>query len=157
MKEKLWVFIVKFILISAPLFVVWHLKGQDWYLVFLNHVLSFLLIKIAGFHIHGFPFPVDIFNNLIPFVSLMLITKEFKLKTKLSRLGWGLWILIVWHMILTGAVYFLYDEYGVPSQAYEKLSVPLYLFSATLPLVLWILFARKQVVGLFLRGKKSAK
>lgn len=157
MKEKLWLFIVKFLLVSVPLFALWHWKGQEWYLVSLNHLLTLLLIKIAGFNIQYFPAPVDIFNNLIPFVSLMIITREIKLKTRLSRLILGLLILIVWHMVLTQAVYLLHDEYGVPSQAYEKLSVPLYLFSGTLPFVLWILFARKQVSGLFLRRKKKTK
>jgi len=154
MKEKLWLFIVKFILVSAPLFALWHWKGQGWYLVFLNHLLTLLLIKIAGLNIQYFPSPVDIFNNLIPFVSLMVITRDIRLKTRLSRLAWGLLILIVWHMILTEAVYLLHDEYGVPSQAYEKLSVPLYLLSGTLPFILWILFANKQVAGLFVRRKK---
>jgi len=155
MKEKLWLFIVKFILISAPLFALWHWKGQDWYLVFLDHLYRWLFIEMAGFNIRFFAAPVDIFNNLIPFVSLMIITKEFKLKTRLSRLVWGLLILIVWHMVLTEAVYLLHDDYGVPSKSYEKLSVPLYLFSETLPFVMWILLARKQIAGLFLRRKRT--
>ena len=157
MKEKLWLFIVKFLLISVPLFAIWHWKGQDWYLILFNHLLTLLLIKIAGFNIQYFPAPVDIFNNLIPFASLMVITKGFKLKTRLSRLAWGLSILIVWHMILTEAVYLLHEDYQITSQAYEKLSVPLYLFSETLPFILWILFARKQVAGLFLRHRKATK
>ncbi len=157
MKEKLWLFTVKFILISAPLFALWHWKGQDWYLVCLDWFLKLLLIKIAGFNIQFFPWPVDIFNNLIPFISLMIITRDINLKTRLSQLAWGLLILIVWHMILTEAVYLLHDEYGVPSKIYEKLSVPLYLFSETLPFVLWILFARKQMTGLFLRRRNANK
>jgi len=157
MKEKLWLFVLKFIVISIPLFALWHWKGQDWYLVLLNHLLTLLLIEIAGFNILYFPAPVDIFNNLIPFVSLMIITKEIKLKARLSRLALGLLILIVWHMILTEAVYLLHEGYQITSEAYEKLSVPLYLFSETLPFVLWIIFARKQVAGLFLRRKKKVK
>jgi hypothetical protein len=154
MKEKLWLFIAKFLLISVPLFALWHWKGQDLYLIIFNHLLTFLLIKIAGLAIRYFPAPVDIFNNLIPFVSLMIITKGFSLKTKLSRLGWGLLIMIGWHAVLTMAVYLLHEGYQISSQAYEKLSVPLYLLSETLPFLLWILFARKQVAGLFLRPKK---
>ena len=157
MKEKLWLFIIKFMLVSVPLFALWHWKGQDQYLILFNHLLTFLLITIAGFNIQYFPAPVDIFNNLIPFVSLMIITKEFKLKTRLSRLAWGLLILIGWHMILTEAVYLLHEGYQMTSQAYQKLSVPLYLFSETLPLVLWVFFALKQVAGLFLRQRKATK
>ncbi len=157
MKEKLWLFIVKFVLISLPLFALWHWKGQDSYLILFNYLLTFLLIKLAGLNIQYFPAPVDIFNNLIPFVSLMIITREIKLETRLSWLGWGLLILIGWHIVLTMAVYLLHEGYQITSQAYEKLSVPLYLFSETLPFILWILFARRQVAGLFLRRKKTAK
>jgi len=157
MREKLWLFVVKFLLVSVPLFALWHWKGQDAYLVFINHLLTLLLIKIAGFNIQYFPAPVDIFNNLIPFVSLMIITGGIKLKNRVLWMGWGLLILIFWHMILTEGVYLLHEEYGVTSRSYEKLSVPLYLFSETLPFLLWILFARKQVAGLFLRRRKTLK
>ncbi len=167
MKEKLWLFIAKFILISALLFVFWHLTGAlertgtstpfgepGWYLMFLNYVLSLLLIKLAGFNIQYFPAPKPVLLNLIPFVSLMIITRGIKLKIRVSRLTWGLLILIGWHLVMTMAVYLLHEGYHVPSQAYEKLSVPLYLFSGTLPFILWILFANKQVAGLFVRRKK---
>ena len=153
MREKLWLFAVKFILISIPLFALWYWKVQDWYLILFNHLLTLLLIKIAGLNILYFPAPKDIFNNLIPFVSLMIITRGFDLKIRLARLLWGLLILMVWHIMLTQAVYLMHDQAGVASPAYEKLSVPLYLFSETLPLVLWIVFARRQVAGLFLRPK----
>jgi hypothetical protein len=150
MREKLWVFIVKFFLISIPLFALWYWKGEDGYLVFLNYALTFLLIKIAGFHLPYFPAPKDIFNNLIPFISLILITRSIPNRKRVLWLAEGLLILIGWHMVLTEVVYFL----GVDSPTYERFSVPLYLFSETLPFILWILFARKQVAGLFLRQKK---
>jgi hypothetical protein len=153
MKEKLWVFIIKFLLLSVPLFALWHWKGQTYYLVFLQQVLTLLLIKILGRSVKGFPTPVDIFNNLIPYVSLMIITRGIRLKTRITWLAGGLLILIAWHMILTEAIYVIYLKYQIDSQAYEKLSVPLFLFSETLPFLLWILFARKQVAGLFLRRK----
>jgi hypothetical protein len=157
MREKLWVFIAKFILVSVPLFAFWYWKLQDWYLVFFNHLLTLLLIKMAGFNIPYFPAPKDIFNNLIPFVCLMIITRGLELKVRLSRLFWGLAILLVWHMILTEAVYLMHDEAGVPSPTYEKLSVPLYLFSETLPFVLWIIFAPRQVAGLFQRRRRKTQ
>ena len=167
MKEKLWLFIVKFILGSVLLFALWYFTGAlerrgtyqepGWYLMFLNQVMSFLLIKVAGLNIQYFPVPKPVLLNLIPFVSLMIITSEIKLKTRLYKLTLGLLILIGWHVVLTMAVYLLHEGYQITSQAYEKLSVPLYLFSETLPFLLWILFARKQVAGLFLRPKKPTQ
>jgi hypothetical protein len=150
MREKLWIFIAKFLLVSIPLFALWYWKGEDGYLVFLNYALTLLLIKIAGFHLPYFPAPKDIFNNLIPFISLMLITCGLPGKKRLIWLVEGLLILIGWHMLLTEVVYLL----GVDSPTYEKFSVPLYLFSETLPFILWVLFARRQVAGLFLQKKK---
>ena len=155
MKEKLWLFIIKFLLISIPLFALWHWKGQSYYLVFLKHTLTLILIKIAGFSITGFPAPVDIFNNLIPYASLMLITRGIRLKTRIIWLAEGLLILIAWHMILTEAIYIIHVNYQIDSQAYEKLSIPLFLFSETLPFLLWILFAQKQIAGLFLHRQRT--
>jgi hypothetical protein len=169
MREKLWLVVVKFILVSALLFVLWHLTGAlehggtsmtpgepGWYLMFLNYALSFLLIKIASLNILCFPAPKPMLINLIPFISLMIITRGIRLKARILQIVGGLLILIVWHMILTVTVYLLLDCRGT-SPAYEKLSVPLYLFNGTLPFLLWILFARKQVTGLFLRRRKTTK
>jgi hypothetical protein len=167
MREKLWLFIVKFVLASVLLFALWYFTGASkfeganqkpgWYLMFLNHVMSFLLIKVAGLNIQYFPAPKPILLNLIPFVSLMIITKEIKWKTRLYKLALGLVILIGWHMVLTMLVYLLHEGYEMPAQAYEKLSVPLYLFSGTLPFILWILFDSRQVAGLFSRKTKKIK
>lgn len=150
MKEKLWVFIAKFVAVSLILFALWYWKGQTYYIKILDGFLSFVLITLFGLNIEYFSYPVDIFNNLNPFVSLMIITKEMKFKKRMSKLGWGLLILILWHIILSQAIYFLHDQYQVTSKLYEKLSIPLYLFSETLPFLLWILFARNQVVDLFM-------
>jgi hypothetical protein len=167
MREKLWLFIAKFVLVSLVLFALWYFTGAlerrgafqepGWYLMFLNHVMSFLLIKVAGLNIQYFPAPKPILLNLIPFVSLMIITKDIKWKTRLYKLALGLVILIGWHMVLTMLVYLLHEGYQMPAQAYEKLSVPLYLFSGTLPFILWILFASRQVAGLFSRKTKKIK
>lgn len=153
MKEKLWIFITKFLVVSLIFFALWHWKGQTFYVSILDATLKFVLITLLGFKIKFFSYPVDIFNNLIPFVSLMLITKEIKFKKRMTKLGWGLLILILWHIVLSESIYFLHDQYEKTSSLYEKFSVPLYLFSETLPFILWILFARKQVAGLFLRKK----
>jgi len=146
MREKLWLFIAKFVLVSLVIFALWYFTGASkleganqkpgWYLMFLNHVMSFLLIKVAGLNIQYFPAPKPILLNLIPFVSLMIITKDIKWKTRLYKLALGLVILIGWHMVLTMLVYLLHEGYQMPAQAYEKLSVPLYLFSGTLPFIL---------------------
>jgi hypothetical protein len=156
MKEKLWIFIAKFLLVSLPLFVLWHWKGQDLYISILDDSLYFVLHTLLGVSAQC-AFPKDIFNNLIPFVALMVITKGMKLANRASRLGWGLLILIGWHIMLSKIIYFLHPQPEVVSQWYEKVSVPLYLFSETLPFLLWILFARKQVVDLFMPRKVVAK
>ncbi len=150
-------FIAKFVGVSLILFVLWYWKGQDYYIKILDSFLTFVLITISGIDIEYFSYPVDIFNNLIPFVSLMIITRYMKFKKRMSKLGWGLLILVLWHIVLSQAIYFLHDQYQRTSELYEKFSVPLYLFSETLPFLLWILLARKQVVDLFMPRKVVAK
>lgn len=58
-------------------------------------------------------------------------------------------------MVLTEAIYLVSLKYQIDSQQYEKFTIPLFLFSETLPFLLWILIARKQVEGLFFREKKA--
>ena len=155
MKEKLWIFILKFLVISLPLLALWLWRLQDQYLILLNHILTFLLITLAGFNIQYFPAPFPIFINLIPYFSLMVITKGIRLKSRIIWLVVGLLILIGWHMVLTEAIYLVSLKYQIDSQQYEKFTIPLFLFSETLPFLLWILIARKQVEGLFFREKKA--
>jgi len=156
MREKLWLFIAKFLLVSLPLFVLWYWKGQDLYISILDDSLYFFLHTLLGVN-SDFTFPKDIFNNLIPFVSLMVITSGMKFKKRVTKLGWGLLILILAHVVLSKLIYLLCPEPGVVSRWYEKLSVPFYLFSEALPFLLWILFARKQVVDLFMPRKVASK
>ena len=156
MKEKLWLFIVKFILVSTPLALLWYWKAGGWYLVFLNHVYSWLFVKILGFNIKFFSPPADVFYCLIAFASLMIITRGIDLRTRLRQLLLGLVITVLWHLILTEAVYLLHDDVGVPSAAYDRLSPALYIFTGTLPFVLWVLFAPKQVAGFFQRRRNKA-
>jgi hypothetical protein len=156
MRERLWLFIVKFILVSAPLALLWYWKVGGWYLVFLNHLYSYLFITILGIDIKFFSPPADVFYGLIAFTSLMIITRGIDLKTRLRQLLLGLVITVLWHVILTEAVYLLHEDIGVPSAAYDRLSPVLYIFTGTLPFVLWVLFAPRQVAGLFQRRKKEA-
>jgi hypothetical protein len=156
MREKLWIFIAKFLLVSLPLFALWYWKGLDLYIYILDDSLYFFFHALLGVN-SEFSFPKDIFNNLIPFVALMVISRGMKFKERASKLGWGLLILILEHVILSKVKYFLNPEPGVVSRWDEKLSVPLYLFSETLPFLLWILFARKQAVDLFTPPKKAVK
>lgn len=156
MKEKLWLFVVKFILVSAPLFLLWQWKGEGWYLVFVNHLYSYIFARILGLNIQFFAPPVAVFLSLLAFVSLMIIAIGMSLRTKALRLLMGLLIMVLWHVILVEAVYLLHEGPGVPSPAFEKLSGPLYIFTGALPFVLWILLAREQVAGLFQRRKKKA-
>jgi hypothetical protein len=155
-KEKLWWFIVKFVLISLPLFALWVWKVETWYLAFLGGSLRLVVIDLAGLKPACFPAPKPILLNLIPFVSLMVISTGMRTKLKVIRTAEGILILFVWHMVLTELVYLLLDCQAT-TLAYEKLSVPLYLVSGTIPFILWMLFAPKQVASLFSRGKKRTK
>lgn len=163
MREKLWIFIAKFVIfiakflvVSLVLFGLWYWKGQDLYISILEDSLYFFFHTLLGVN-SDFSFPKDIFNNLIPFVALMTITRGMKFRTKISKLGWGLLLLILEHIILSKVIYLLYPGPGMESKWYEKVSVPLYLFSASLPFPLWLLFCRKQVVDLFMPRKVASK
>ncbi|MFH0931678.1 MAG: hypothetical protein V1890_07050, partial [Candidatus Zixiibacteriota bacterium] len=69
----------------------------------------------------------------------------------------GMLILIGGHILLIIGLYFLYHDYqNPPTELYNKLSVPLYLFSEILPFLLWVILAKRNLLSLFLSKKALA-
>ena len=152
MRENIFIFIIKFVLVSLALFPLFYWGGLDLYISGLDFVVK-NLFKILGIKQKFFSYPQPIMYNILPFISLMIITRGLTLKNRLSKLLIGFLLLVFWHFILAELIYFLHSEYGEPSPLYKKLSVPIYLFSETLPFFLWIILARINVAGLFLTKK----
>lgn len=149
MKEKPQIFILKALALSLFLFILWNWKGESYYLSILDNYLKDFL-RTLGIRIGGFSYLKDIFNNLIPFISLILVTKDIQFKVRISKLAIGLLILIGVHILLAVGLTFLYRDYPA---LYHKISSPLYLFNKILPFVLWIILAKRNLLSLFMPKK----
>ena len=144
MKEKLWVFIAKFLGVSLILFAFWFWKGEFFYFQIFWHPVKDLYNGL-GIEVIVLPLLVPLFTNLLPFLSLMLITREMNLKERLSRLGYGALIIFGWHVLLCWAMYQMHGKTQNPTLFASKLTLVIYLLNYSLPFMLWMIFARKQL------------
>src|SRR3972149_5105515 len=72
MPEKLLRFFFKFLVVSAPLALLWFWKLQGYYEKLFIAVVGFLSV-IFRTNLH-LPIPTTFFPNLIPFTSLILVS-----------------------------------------------------------------------------------
>jgi len=155
MKEKPQIFILKVLALSLILYILWYWKGESYYFSVLKNFLMHLF-RTLGISIRGFGYPTSIFNNLIPFISLMLVTKDIQFKSRISKLVIGLLILIGGHILLSIGISLLNQDNQTPSAFNYKLSASLYLFSETLPFLLWVILAKQNLLSLFMPKKLVA-
>lgn len=155
MKEKAGIFIVEVLALSVFLYVLWYWKGKSYYLSILTYFFRYLFLSLR-INTEKLWYPSQYFNNIIPFISLMLLTKGMHLWGRIQKLMIGLVILITSHMLFTTGIYFLHHEYQTPPTSfYYKIFVPLGLFCEILPFLLWVIFAKKQLLSLFISRKVS--
>jgi hypothetical protein len=147
MKGKPVIFILKVLVLSIILFILWYWKGETCYLPVLEDFLRKLSWTL-GIRKGGLPYPRYILSNLIPFVSLMLITREIEFKKRILRLVTGLLILIAGHILLGIGIYLLCQDSPTPQTICYKLSILLHVFSGTLPFFLWVILAKKNLLTL---------
>ena len=144
MKEKLWVFIAKFLGVSLILFAFWFWKGEFFYFQIFWHPVKDLYNGL-GIEIIILPLLVPLFTNLLPFLSLMIITRGISLKERLSKLVYGALIIFGWHVLLCWAMYQMHGKTQNPTLFASKLTLVIYLLNYSLPFMLWMIFARKQL------------
>ncbi len=143
MREKLLLFILKFVGASLVLFIFWFWKIQSFYLLVFKNFVEFL-----GMDFKIPELSILLFSNFIPFASLMIITRGLNLEERLKKLGWGVLILFIWHVMSTEIFYSIRFK----PQLNHTLVPIFYLFSISLPFFLWLIFFRKKLKGLFVLG-----
>lgn len=148
MREKLWLFIAKFLGVSLVLFVLWFWKGEFVYFqIFWQLAGSFY--RAFGINVVILPLIVPLFTNLLPFLSLMIITRGISLKERLSKSGYGVLIIFGWQIFLSWAMYEMQGKTQTPTSFALKGSLVIYMLNYSLPFLLWMLFARDQLRRLF--------
>ena len=142
--KKVLIFIAKFLGVSLPLFALWMVGG--YFYIFPVLLVARSLVQIFGLQVSRLPMALDIFSSIIPFISLMVITKRLKLQKRLSKVGIGLLILFLWHIVASVGLYLMMADNGVTSST-RILSASyktfLYIFNLTLPFLLWFFLVGK--------------
>lgn len=143
MLEKIFSFFLKFLLLSALLFVLWLWKLNTLYqnlFVGLVNVFSGML----GTNL-GLPIPSEFFHNLIPFTALMLVTFGLIGWRRLWLLILGWLILLLQHLLVGVYIYLLLDILKLSGSTYISFFTPLPVLSGIFPFVLWFLLLREDV------------
>lgn len=142
--KRVLIFIAKFLGVSLPLFALWMVAGYFYIIPVLFVAKS--LVQIFGLQVSGLPMALDIFSSTIPFISLMVITKGLKLPKRVSKVGIGLLILFLWHIVASVGLYLMTADNEVASSkrilsaSYKTF---LYIFNLTLPFLLWFFLVGK--------------
>ena len=148
MKENLLKFLVKFLLVSLPLFTFWFWLGDDWYSVFYEK-LVFVLFKIFQKDSSNFPIPTSFFNNLVPFTVLMIITPGIHYIRKIYLILFGNLIILAEHLLVGIILYFLDFVLKVSDQTFSLILTPLSILSGTFPFLLWLILASEEIKSWF--------
>ena len=142
--KRVLIFIAKFLGVSLPLFALWMVGG--YFYIFPVLLAAKSLVQIFGLRVSGLPMALDIFSSTIPFISLMVITRGLKLPKRLSKVGIGLLILFLWHIVASVGLYLMMTG-NEPTSSKIILSASyktfLYIFNLTLPFLLWFFLVGK--------------
>ncbi|MCK5126494.1 MAG: hypothetical protein KAR42_09580 [candidate division Zixibacteria bacterium] len=149
MIKKLAVFLLSLLGISILLTIIWINGAQVQYALLFKPAAIFMF-KTLGIHKSGLNFVLEHFTNLIPYIALCLSIPNTSWKKKLTRLGYGLGILMVVHFTLIIAVSKVYSVYSNSETAYIFI-FPMFIINDTLPLLLWFLFFSNEVLSFFKR------
>ncbi|HWR83097.1 MAG TPA: hypothetical protein VN285_07330 [Candidatus Deferrimicrobium sp.] len=149
MKKSLWPFLLKLLVFSLVLGYLWFSRYQKQYPYWIDGFAD-PFFKLIGVRQWWLALVIEHFTNLVPYLALVLASPGLvsKWKRSLIALVGGVAILIVGHLLLSSAVYFVNEKYALSKDAYRIL-VPMYIINDALPLALWIGFFPKLPGELF--------
>ena len=143
--KKLLIFAARFLVVSALLFILWF-GGGMWYVYPMVSAARFL-VRILGMPDSNLLISVGLFASLIPFISLMVISKGIKLPARLRKILVGLLVLCAWHLVGI-IVLHLIAVCDYKSAFWKMVLAPsfvtlLHIFNVVLPFLLWFYFLGK--------------
>ena len=143
-RTLLW-FILKLAIASLALYAFWEWRGQAAYAL-LFRWLAPPIYRLVGIELASLRGAVDVvgerFYNLLPFLSLMAAMWGIGWKRRLWGTVAGLAVIIAWHVTFPVIVRAIISAHRLDPTAYIELS-PWFLFSDSLPLLLWIVISHR--------------
>ena len=149
MRKDLLRFLLKLLGFTLALGYVWFAGLQRAYPDLIEPVANWFF-ELAGVRRWWLVLTVEHFTNVVPYLALVLASPGFFTnwkRTLLALLG-GLSALVLTHIVMSIAIYYIVEAYSMSRQAY-RLIVPVYIINDALPLVLWLLLYPALVPRLF--------
>lgn len=140
MRKKLFLLILEFIAITAPLAWWWVEWGGAAYLELFRDVAHPLIALVGA---EKFPAALvrNRFINWLPFLTLMLITPELGWRRRVVGSLTGLLLIFFCHLGLASMAAWTVANYGISAKAFSTL-FPFLLLSDAFPFLLWAVIAR---------------
>ncbi len=149
MKRSLWLFLLKLLPATLLLGWLWFTRGQFAYpdLIEPMALPIFSLLGVKQWHLYLL---AEHFTNLVPYIALVIATPGIvgQWKRFVFALFVGLAIIVLMHIVMSVAVYHVYEAYKMSENAF-RIIVPIYLVNDALPLILWLAFFPKVLSELF--------
>ncbi len=149
MKRNLWLFLLKLLPATLLLGWLWFTQCQHAYPYWIDPLATFFfkLFKVRTWHL---ALTAEHFTNLVPYLALLLATPGIikHWRRSLLALFGGLVVIVLVHMFMSVAIYFIVEAYSMSKSAY-RIIVPIYLVNDALPLILWLAFFPKVLSELF--------
>ncbi len=149
MKKNLWLFLLKVALLTLVFGWLWFSRLQRAYPDLIGPIAE-PFFELVGVRKWWLALVAEHFTNIVPYMALVLaapgLIKDWK-RTLVAFFG-GLAILVLVHLLMSTAVYYVVASYEMSKTAY-KILLPIYLVNDALPLVLWLAFFPKVFSELF--------
>ncbi|MCK4462161.1 MAG: hypothetical protein KAW46_10165 [candidate division Zixibacteria bacterium] len=149
MKRNLWLFLLKLLPATLILGWLWFAHAQHAYPYWIDPVATFFF-KLFGVRVWHLALTAEHFTNLVPYLALLLATPGLvrNWKRTLTALFVGLAVIVLVHIFMSVAIYYIVEAYSMSKSAY-RIIVPIYLVNDAMPLILWLAFFPKVLSDLF--------
>ena len=149
MRKDLLGFLLKLLGFTLVLGYVWFAGLQRAYPDLIEPVAAWFF-ELSGVRRWWLVLTVEHFTNLVPYLALIFASPGFftNWKRTLLALLSGLSALVLAHIVMSIAIYYIVEAYSMSRQAY-RLIIPIYIVNDALPLVLWLLLYPELLPRLF--------
>ncbi|MEM7410743.1 MAG: hypothetical protein AAF430_10955 [Myxococcota bacterium] len=141
MKRALW-FTLKFLAITIPMTWLWWIGGKEYYGRFFSLTANWIYEGVGLESIRGVA--RERYINYVPFIALMILTPGLELARRWGRLGLGVVLIYVSHLVVNALGPRQGPDWSLPTS--------LAIVCDALPFVLWAILAREFVGNAVLRA-----
>ena len=140
MKRNLWLFLLKLLITTVVLGYFWTAGGEMAYPYWIDPIATFFftMFGVTKWHLS---LTAEHFASLIPFLGLLVATPGLirRWKRALIALVGGVAAIVLVHIFMSIAIFFIVEAYALSKNAYRIL-LPIYLVNDAMPLILWLVF-----------------